>query len=127
MRGRHPVLMLVATMVACRPPPPVRHPAEARDATAPYCQLAIAILDAAVRTYSDQPFGLEQSCVDARARAGRSIYVDARFSRKVDPDVVAQPDCASGPYLIRFNWKAFTPAPSPEVVLLLVYDEESGS
>jgi hypothetical protein len=96
-------------------------------ASSDYCRMAAAILDEVVKTADEQPFGLERACVEDRAESGAHIYVDARFNRKVDHAAVATPDCASGKFLIRFNRDSFVSAPSPGVVLLLVYDGEKGS
>jgi hypothetical protein len=89
--------------------------------------MAAAILGEVVKTNDEQPFGLERACVEDRAAARGQIYVDARFNRRVDDTAVAQPDCPSGKFLIRFNRDNFVSAPSPGVVLLLVYDGEKGS
>jgi len=124
---RFAVTTFLVALSACRTASPIPEPIEVGPPSEEYCQIAAAILQTTVRSYSEQPSGLERACVEGRARVGSTIYVDARFSRKVDPEVVERSECVTGPYHVRFDWKRFVPAPSPEVVLVLVYDAESGS
>jgi hypothetical protein len=126
MLRRAATTALLVAMSACRFPSPIAKPTQPAPGEE-YCQMAAAILQGTVKSHSELPSGLERACVEGRAKVGSAIYVDARFSRKVDPDVVDRSECVAGPYRIRFNWKRFVPAPSPEVVLLLVYDADSGS
>jgi hypothetical protein len=95
------------------------------DKTSPHCQMAVAALDAVVKTFDEQPLGLEKACVESLAHPGETIYVDARFTQGTDLVAVAEPTCTYGHYAIRFDWKTFTPSPSTEVVLLLAWNQSA--
>jgi hypothetical protein len=88
--------------------------------TAQYCEMALAVLHAVVRSHGEQPLGLEAACVKARAVAAGKVYVDARFSDGHDLEAVPERSCTRDDFVIRFDYQNFERSPSAEVVLLLV-------
>ena len=100
--------------------------AHAPEKAAPdYCQMAHLALDAAVRTYEEQPLGLNLPCVNRVARTGGQVFVDARFSRdQHEPE--SAPECSDDRYVIRFDPRSFHPSPAQQVVLLLFSANSTG-
>ena len=111
----------------CSHPPQARPAETARLQQTSHCDIAAAALRAVVRSFSEQPLGLEKACVEKRAMRDGKIYVDARFTKGDQLEDVESPTCQRDPYFIRFEWKNFVPSPTGQVVLLLLLrksDEE---
>lgn len=73
-----------------------------------------------MRSYADEPLGLEHACVLKRAVASGKVHVDARFTRADQLEAVEIGSCSYDEFVVRFDWKNFTPAPSANVLLLLL-------
>lgn len=87
-------------------------------ASSEYCQMALAALAVTVKKFEEQPLGLEVRCVERVATSAGKIYVDARFTKGDQLELVPEPSCTTDRYVIRFDPKAFVPSPTEEVVLL---------
>lgn len=85
-----------------------------------HCDIAAAALRAVVRSFNEQPLGLEKECVEKRAMRDGKIYVDVRFTKGDQLEDVGVPTCQRDKYFIRFGWKSFVPSPTGQVVLLLL-------
>jgi hypothetical protein len=90
-----------------------------------YCDMAAAALRATVKTFKEQPLGLERACVEARALTNRQIYVDASFSQGSHVEADAEPNCVRDNYVIRFTSTNSDPWPPSEVILLIVAGDGS--
>jgi hypothetical protein len=88
-----------------------------------HCDIAATALRAIVRSFKEQPLGLEKECVEKRAMRDGRIYVDARFTKGDQLEDVEVPTCQRDQYFIRFGWKNFVPSPTGHVVLLLFLRE----
>jgi hypothetical protein len=64
--------------------------------------------------------GLEKACVEKYAARSGKIYVDARFVRDGQYESSDEPGCQRDGYVIRFDSKAYAPAPTEVVVLLQI-------
>lgn len=111
----------VASSCSPRGRPPVRTNAE--PGSVDYCQMAVAALRETVRNNDEQPYGIEDVCVNRLASASGKIQVDARFMGKKDLETVPQRSCTAENYFIRFDFKNFERSPSEGVVLLMVSAE----
>jgi hypothetical protein len=85
-----------------------------------HCQMALVALDAVIKHYSDQPLGLEKTCVDDGAVFNGKVYVDARFTKNRELELVSEPSCTSERYVVRFDHQSFAPSPSKDVVVLIL-------
>jgi hypothetical protein len=85
-----------------------------------YCDMAAAALRATVKTFKEQPLGLESACVEGRALMNKHIYVDASFSQGSHVEAAAEPNCVRDNYVIRFTSTNPDPWPPSEVILLIV-------
>jgi len=80
--------------------------------------MAFTALKASIRSYADQPLGLENTCIESVASLNGKVYVDARFQRGNELEKPEVPSCEQGQYLIRFDPRSFTPSPTYQVVFL---------
>lgn len=117
------VRTLVGIVIATTSCSHSRDPASTRGPSAEhpdYCAMAAAVLTETIKSNREQPYGLEDACVDEMAARSGKIYVDARFMDANGASVVPVPSCTAQKYVIRFDPKRFEPSPAPGVVLLLV-------
>lgn len=85
-----------------------------------YCAMAGVALAETIKSNRQQPYGLEDACVNHLAMSAGKVYVDARFMEGRELAVVPVRSCVRQNYVIRFDYKAFERSPTPGVVLLLV-------
>jgi hypothetical protein len=89
-------------------------------ATPDYCEMAVVALAETIKSNREQPYGLEDACVNEVARVSGKVYVDARFMEGTALATVPVRSCVRRNYVVRFDHKAFERSPAPGVVLLLV-------
>jgi len=82
------------------------------------CEMAFAAVSASIRSHADQPLGLEKACVESVASLEGKVYVDARFNRDLDLEAPDVATCERANYVIRFDWRSFSPSPARQVVFL---------
>src|SRR5450432_2228681 len=87
-----------------------------------YCGMATAALTASIRSFKEQPLGLEDACVSLKASKNGKVYVDARFTSRATLEEPPSRGCAIDRYVVRFDWRHFSASPADGVVLLSFTD-----
>ena len=113
------MVIVVVGVAGCSRPPGARVLMNQPRQETEHCDIAVAVLRAVVRPFDEQPLGLEKACVQQRAAANSRIYVDARFTQGEHLEDIHASSCQRDEYVIRLDWRNFSPSPAMDVVLLM--------